>query len=550
MQFQVVNKKKDGLLRLSSNGIVWLTTNSTSPDLEIPYTSIKSQLKNTPKNGRVILKLITQSADPSNPSVQKEFSHSFQFDGKTAEQDRTRVSEFIAQQMAKALQRASHIGKEEVVDGDTLKARKVLLEQNEELRRLFEELVGCGLISETEFWKSRKQMLLNQTFKDKQKEGKASTLEIIRPTGNDTNIKYTLTPDIVYSIFVQYPAVRAAYDANVPDKLSATEFWTRYFKSEYFHKSRPGKNVPVDKSKADDLFTKYLSVDEDDTQPFPKKTKLGVSHKLIDLTAFEGDIHETFGNKKDFTMIPGKQKQSLSLIRTFNRHAETVVKSKRNNFLSVADENGKDAELSAAKADEIFLKETELTDLELPETSKTIDLRIQDSSHYFKNQNAPTQQLNPSNLSKVRLDSLDVDCEQEIFDAFRREVSNWVPNLEKVCLVSLKFGKYLTGSIVKNRRVKGPANYTKLNEVVTQDCETAQEFLRHFWSAITGPTSIEKSAKAERLIVALRGVETRINNAVKKLEPKERAVAESLISGLMKSIAHAYIKYGEKVSNN
>ena len=109
-----------------------------------------------------------------------------------------------------------------VITKEDLKLRAALLAKNKELSRLHKELVLPGLITEEEFWESRRHLLLSQQLQNKQKKGlPSSLLADIRPTTDtsSSDIKYTLTPAIIHSIFLQYPQVHRIYQENVPDKV-------------------------------------------------------------------------------------------------------------------------------------------------------------------------------------------------------------------------------------------------------------------------------------------------------------------------------------------
>jgi len=45
-----------------------------------------------------------------------------------------------------------------------------------------------------------------------------------------------VTPDVVYQVFSEFPAVKRAYEENVPEKLTEKEFWTAFYKSRYFYR--------------------------------------------------------------------------------------------------------------------------------------------------------------------------------------------------------------------------------------------------------------------------------------------------------------------------
>lgn len=97
--------------------------------------------------------------------------------------------------------------------------------------------------------------------------------------------------------------------------LSEKEFWQTYFQSKFFHRTR---GVVVDDSK-EDLFDQFVT---DESGAFVDAYN-GI--KRVDLTGTESDrVH---GNRTDLTMRAGSVKESLPLIRRFNRHSEIVLKT-------------------------------------------------------------------------------------------------------------------------------------------------------------------------------------------------------------------------------
>jgi transcription initiation factor TFIIH subunit 1 len=52
----------------------------------------------------------------------------------------------------------------------------------------------------------------------------SSMLADIKPVTDHSQINFTITPDIIRAIFIQYPTVKKAYDENVPDKVGFKEF--------------------------------------------------------------------------------------------------------------------------------------------------------------------------------------------------------------------------------------------------------------------------------------------------------------------------------------
>lgn len=98
------------------------------------------------------------------------------------------------------------------------------------------------------------------------------------------------------------------------------EFWVAYFSSIYFHRNRNAQVNTVD------IFQQFMnedqSMDIDKIHVEPIVTR----NKLMDQTLTTED-HQDTGNRPDYTMQPGQYKEALPLIRRFNMHADSVIKS-------------------------------------------------------------------------------------------------------------------------------------------------------------------------------------------------------------------------------
>jgi transcription initiation factor TFIIH subunit 1 len=51
-------------------------------------------------------------------------------------------------------------------------------------------------------------------------KGKSSRMVDLKPGQQEgSDIKYTLTSQIIHNIFTEFPSVKRAYDSNVPDRV-------------------------------------------------------------------------------------------------------------------------------------------------------------------------------------------------------------------------------------------------------------------------------------------------------------------------------------------
>lgn len=123
--------------------------------------------------------------------------------------------------------------------------------------------------------------------------------------------------DIVECIFKTYPAVKRKHQENVPQKMSESEFWTKFFQSHYFHRDRINTGTK-------DLFTECAKIDD---QELKRDIQTGIHDPLTDIAAFEDKtIDENYegGGKAD------KASGNIvhqSMIKRFNQHSHMVLKA-------------------------------------------------------------------------------------------------------------------------------------------------------------------------------------------------------------------------------
>ena len=126
----------------------------------------------------------------------------------------------------------------------------------------------------------------------------------------DGSHRIDLTKEKRDQIFQMYPAVRKAFEAEVPLNKTETDFWVAYFQSEYFARDKGGRAGGDDDTygRTDDMFSRYeerlgdterirsapsssSSSSSSSSQSNNMKKKLtGIVGSDVDLTAFIGDF--------------------------------------------------------------------------------------------------------------------------------------------------------------------------------------------------------------------------------------------------------------------
>ncbi|CAO3595342.1 unnamed protein product [Absidia cylindrospora] len=350
---------------------------------------------------------------------------------------------------------------------------KELISNSRELQKLHMELVVSGkIVSEEEFWSSpyvkryRQKLKLDSISREGRLKGKSSRMVELKPGQQEgSDVKYTLTSQTIHNIFTEYPSVKRAYDANVPDKLSEQHFWKRFLASEFFHRSRTGGRSQL--TPYDDIFDRCLQEEDDENAKAPDISKMDRIKRTIDLESSIGD-HIEGGNAPDFTMVPGRNAQVLPLIRRFNRHASRVLETPK-------------SKLKPRTPDNEIEDEILLTDLNDDSPPDKIVLDIQDTSRYFESQ-SNTQKTNQVGLKEA----------EKLVSGFKRHFEGWQPELTKhvmnpkvadcVCLNLTdrvrKRSRYYEKSSVADEKLPTPALLA-----IQSYHSASNEVLRHFWSS-------------------------------------------------------------------
>jgi len=103
--------------------------------------------------------------------------------------------------------------------------KRLLLEQDPELKQVYDQVVTTGIITDEEFWSTRQEMIREAEKRGRkdlqQKQGLPSQLQsMIQPISKEgETVRYRLTNAMIHQIFVEYPLVERAYKEFVPHKV-------------------------------------------------------------------------------------------------------------------------------------------------------------------------------------------------------------------------------------------------------------------------------------------------------------------------------------------
>ncbi|KAI7888016.1 uncharacterized protein EV154DRAFT_518973 [Mucor mucedo] len=369
--------------------------------------------------------------------------------------------------------------------------RRQLLTSSRELQTLHKELVVVGRsVDEEEFWSSpyvkriRQKLKKDAVSREGKQKGKSSRMVELKPGQQEgSDIKYTLTSQIIHNIFTEFPSVKRAYDTNVPDRMTEQAFWKRFLASEFFHRSRTGGRSQL--TPYDDIFDRCLQEEDDENSKPPPMSRMDKMRFDIDLSTTAED-HLESGNAPDFTMRPGREVLSLPLIRRFNKHSSRVLETppsrKKRDVTTFEQDVEKD----------IIIRE--LLD-EAP--SEKIILDIQDTRRYFESQTGGQDEVKISEQDTVNL-----------LSGYKRKFEGWQPEMAKQVMEARLADKVcleLTATIKRKIRHDDKSiSEVRLPPQVQQKIQgyhsATNEILRHFWSSFE-PYKPEKNI---RMIEALK----------------------------------------------
>ncbi|KAJ7072140.1 hypothetical protein C8F01DRAFT_1102708 [Mycena amicta] len=429
-----------------------------------------------------------------------------------------------------------------------VRLRKEILKGDPELGALHRELVAMtGQLSEAEFWEGREHLLLSLAASENQSKGKPGQIVDPRPETVDGETKIVMTPQMIQEIFEEYPVIAKAHRENVPSKLSESEFWTRYFKSKLYHAHRASiRSTAVQHVVQEDpILDKYLEKIDDELEP--RRQRSETVQLFVDLAATFEDHAET-GNEKDITMVAGRQRGALPLIRKFNEHSERLLNSALGEIPS--------SKRQKLNADGDY-GQIDLDDLHDAESSAGIVLEMQDRQRYFEGGIA-----NGSSAESEK--PLDI---KSLIRHAKVNMDAWESNLSQL-KIERTAGDTALVSMTQNVAARLEVK-TRKNEIpdalfrqMTTCQAAANEFLRQFWSSmyppaaelqvVAVPTRQQRAAKAAKMIGYLCKTQGKVDGLVymgpqHNVDPTRIEIAmKPLMTAVQRAIAHHQTKTNRK----
>ncbi|KAM1778100.1 hypothetical protein ACFX11_044677 [Malus domestica] len=216
-----------------------------------------------------------------------------------------------------------------------MELRMKLLQEDSELQKLHMQFVISGVLTESEFWATRKKLLDGESHtKPKQRVGfKNSMILDTKPTsdGRMNKVTFNFTPEIKYQIFALKPAVHQAFLELVPSKMTAKDFWTKYFRAEFLHSTKNAAAIAAEAAEDEELA---IFLKEDEILAREAHQKIRQVDPTLDMEADQGDDythlpdHGIFRDgSKDITELQNEQYRR-TLSQDLNRQGAVVLQGR------------------------------------------------------------------------------------------------------------------------------------------------------------------------------------------------------------------------------
>ncbi|KAJ1877220.1 RNA polymerase II transcription factor B subunit 1 [Coemansia sp. RSA 1722] len=577
--------KEEGMLFITNKRLAWCKPDSETPVCEVLHENFCNQQVSRAEAKKVMLRinaLTPGSAPDSQPNAQYTFNWKGS-DREAAIADRDKyVAELgiITARKAQSQQGAAgagtgsnapsaqsgegtastgagvslgqggtEYGKVKIgavpASAEEIKLRQEVLSKNEDLAKLHKTLVLAGLISEDEFWSTRKNILENQAIQTQLRKGESSTwLDLAPVTQASGDFKYTITPNVARRIFREFPQVKRAYIENVPHRVPEKEFWKRFVASQFFNRGRSADSA---RGSRDAIFEK-CTLEEDAMFTNTSRHNLEYLTSLLDLTRTEEDSVET-GNGPDITMRPPPV-DKLTLIRRFNHHSELVLQS-------VLNSKRKTTSLDHNDVDKTLRDATRLEDLETTEPEKKVKLDIQDRSRYFTSlskagSNSRDEAVSQSTVT--RTDAESARAALQISFNISRPLEGYGDTLGTMS--SLSRSAQLIGLQKRPNRIQELCIPEELDQAVAECHGAGTEMLRHLWALLRLPLTPERQQRAERIAAAFGTVQQRIrdtiarSNTVESKNPNLGKTVEKMLQPITDSLINGKQAFENRIKTN
>lgn len=562
-----------GVLKMNEEKFVFMPNDPrfSSSKLNVGFKGIKGHKFSKDGSKQALLNLTQDS--------EKGTGYIFEFDNFP---DRNVCRDFVGQVLGKQSTLSSTTDQPEKSNASVqaeqlstseMQRRMKLLQDDSQLQKLHKEFVISGVLTEAEFWATRKNLLDNDAHRtSKQRVGfKSAMVADIRPSadGQANKVTFNLTTEVIHQIFVEKPAVLRAFLSLVPKKMSEKDFWTKYCRAEYLQWSKNSATVAAEAAEDEELA---IFLKHDDILANEARQKIRRVDPTVDMEADLGDDYmhlPDHGILRDGTKEVVDAENELSkrsISQDLNRHAavvlegrpldmelrdtravaEALARSRQAESTETSDEN---ANLERLKR---VSRMTEIEDLQGPQNLQYAPLCIKDPREYFDCQQANALKALGDGAAAVNpncsLNSEDayVYLIEQISEVKLKGLNNPVVQPEIALKVlnglnqHISSTKFHLGKSPQESVLDSLPNRTK--DELMHHWTSIQELLRHFWSSYPITTSYLYN-KVLRLKDAMTHVYHKLQEIKESVQSDYRHQVSLLVQPMLQALDAAFAHY-------
>ncbi|GMP52044.1 hypothetical protein CsSME_00018019 [Camellia sinensis var. sinensis] len=464
---------------------------------------------------------------------------------------------------------------EQLISTQEMERRIKLLQEDGELQKLHKQFVIGGILTEAEFWATRKKLLdRNTSSVIKQRAGfKSAMLADVKPAadGRSNRVTFNLSPEIIHQIFAEKPAVHQAFLKFVPRKMTEKDFWNKYCRAEYLHSTKNPVAAAAEAAEDEELA---VFLKNDDVWASEARRKIRRVDPTLDMEADEGDdyIHLpdhglSRDDSKDAIDSPYEEYRR-SLSQVLNRHGAVVLEGRSidvelGDTRSVAEAlaRSKQVELANEASDGNANQErldrisqlAEIEDLQPPRDPPLAPLFIKDPRDYFDSQQANALKTLGDTLVETRQMKCNLST-SEAYGSLRECISEIkIAGLSDPIVkpeIAFKVFNGLTQNIssTKYHLGKNPQesvldrlpNITK--DELLHHWTSIQELLKHFWSSYPITTSY-LYVKVGRLKDAMSQIYPKLQEIKESVQSDFRHQVSLLVQPMLQALDAAFAHY-------
>ncbi|KAJ9672519.1 hypothetical protein PVL29_025932 [Vitis rotundifolia] len=562
-----------GVLKMTEDKFVFMPNDPTSSArLDVEFRFIKGHKFSKGGSNKPALLNLTQDSEKGGGYI-------FEFENHP---DREVCREFVGKALAK-FSEASKAGSEqsavklfdEQLSTIEMERRIKLLREDSELQKLHKQFVLSGVLTEAEFWATRKKLLDGNTSRtSKQRVGfKSAMISDLKPLtdGRTNRVTFNLTPEIIHQIFAEKPAVHQAFLNFVPNKMTEKDFWNKYCRAEYLHCTRNTVAAAAEAAEDEELavFLKH-----DDILASEARRKIRRVDPTLDMEADQGDDymhlpdHGIFRDGSKEIIDPQYEQYRRTLSQDLNRHAAVVLEGRPidvelEDTRTVAEALAKSKRVEAAneKSDGSVTQErlerisrmTEIEDLQAPRDLPFAALCIKDPRDYFDSQQANALKT----LGDTLAGSKQIKCSLSTQEAYG-SLRGFISEIKSVGLsdpivkpdIALKVLNGLTQNISSTKFHLGKNPQESVLDrlpIITKEellhhWTSIQELLRHFWSSYPITTTY-LYAKASRLKDAMSQIYPKLQEIKESVQSDFRHQVSLLVQPMLQALDAAFAHY-------